>query len=81
MQDAFNRWFRIVIGVIGAVLCVGLVVSGLRSGSMPGFGQASQVLGVAYREASEPSPFWFMIFFWLVACACFVWLACAAYRD
>jgi hypothetical protein len=81
MQNAFSRYFRISIGVIGAVLCGGLVLSGLRSGSIAGFGQASLVLGAAYREAFQPSQFWFILFFWLVGCACFIWLAWSAYRD
>jgi hypothetical protein len=81
MQEVFSRWFRIVIGVVGALSSGGLVVSGLRGGSMPDFGRASLALGRMYRVASEPSQFWFIVCFWIVACAGFVWLAWSAYRD
>jgi hypothetical protein len=81
MQDTVRRYFKIFIGVIGALLSGVLVVSGFKSGTVPGFSRADLVMGTMYHDASQASQFWFMIFFWLVACAGFIWLAWAAYRD
>lgn len=81
MQDTVRRYFKIFIGVVGALVSGGLVISGLRSGPVPGLGRASLATGTAYHEASQTSQFWFVIVFWLVACAGFVWLAWSAYRD
>ena len=78
MQETIRRYFKIFIGVIGALLSGALVVSGLKSGSVPGFARADLVTGTMYRDASQ---FWFMIFLWSVACAAFIWLAWSAYRD
>jgi uncharacterized membrane protein len=81
MQDTVRRYFKIFIGVIGALVSGALVVSGLKSGSVPGFGRTDLVAGTMYNHASQASQFWFIIFFWLVACAGFIWLAWSAYRD
>jgi hypothetical protein len=81
MQDSIMRYFKIFIGVVGAVLSGSLIVSGLKSGSVPGFSRASLVTGTVYHSASQASQFWFIIFFWLVACAGCIWLAWSAYRD
>jgi len=81
MQDTVRRYFKIFIGVIGALVSVALVVSGLKNGSVPGFGRTNLVAGTMYNHASQSSQFWFIIFFWLVACAGFIWLAWSAYRD
>jgi hypothetical protein len=81
MQDSIRRYFKIFLGVIGAIISGALIISGLKNGSVPGFSQTSLVTGTAYHEASQTSQFWFIIFFWLVACAGFIWLAWSAYRD
>lgn len=81
MQDIVRRYFKIFIGVVGALASGGLVISGLKSGAVPGFGRASLAMGTTYHEASQASQFWFVIVFWLVAFAGFVWLAWSAYRD
>ena len=81
MQDIVRRYFKIFIGVIGAVASGGLVVLGLKNGSVPGFGNAKLVMGTVYHAASQASQFWFITFCWSVACAGFIWLAWSAYRD
>jgi hypothetical protein len=81
MQDSVRRYFKIFIGIVGALVSGALIISGLKSGSVSGFGRASLVTGTMYAEASQTSQFWFIIAFWLVACAGFVWLAWSAYRD
>jgi len=81
MQDTVRRYFKIFIGVIGALVSGALIVSGLKSGSVPGFSRADLVTGTMYNDASQASQFWFIIFFWVVACAGFIWLAWSAYRD
>ena len=81
MQDIVRRYFKIFIGVIGALLSGALVVSGLKSGAVPGFSRAELVTGTMYHDASQASQFWFIIFCWSVACAGFIWLAWSAYRD
>jgi hypothetical protein len=81
MQDRASRYFKIFIGVIGALLSGALIVSGLKNGSVPGFGRAELVTGTMYHDTSQASQFWFIIFFWSVACAGFIWLAWSAYRD
>jgi hypothetical protein len=81
MQDTIRRYFTIFIGVVGALVSGYLVVSGLKSGSVPGFGRAQLVTGTMYNDASQASQFWFIIFFWSVVCAGFIWLAWSAYRD
>lgn len=81
MQDGIRRYFMIFFGVIGALLSGALIVSGLKSGSVPGFSRAGLVTGAMYHDASQASQFWFIIFFWAVACVGFIWLAWSAYRD
>jgi hypothetical protein len=81
MQDSARRYFKIFIGIVGALVSGALVISGLKSGSVPGLGRASLMTGTAYHEASQASQFWFIIVFWSVACAGFIWLAWSAYRD
>jgi uncharacterized membrane protein YeaQ/YmgE (transglycosylase-associated protein family) len=63
MQDRAGRCFKIFIGVIGALLSGALIVSGLKSGSVPGFVRAELVTGTMYHDASQASQFWFIIFF------------------
>ncbi|WP_157798593.1 hypothetical protein [Dyella ginsengisoli] len=81
MQDIVRRYFKIFIGVIGALSSGAVIVSGLKSGYVPGFSRAALVTGTTYHGASQASQFWFIIFFWSVACVGFVWLAWSAYRD
>ena len=81
MQYAIRRYFKIFIGVIGALVSGALIVSGLRGGSLPGFSRADLIAGVVYHDASQASQFWFIILFWSVVCAGFIWLAWSAYRD
>jgi hypothetical protein len=81
MQDTVRRYFKIIIGVVGALVSGALIVSGLKSGSVPGLSRADLVTGTMYHDASQTSQFWFIIFFWSVACAGFIWLAWSAYRD
>jgi hypothetical protein len=81
MQDAVRRYFKIFIGVVGALLSGTLVILGLKSGAVPGFSRAELVSGTMYHDASHASQFWFIIFIWSVVCAGFIWLAWSAYRD
>jgi hypothetical protein len=81
MQYAIRRYFKIFIGVIGALVSGALIVSALRSGSVPGFSRANLATGAVYHDASQASQFWFIILFWSVVCAGFIWLAWSAYRD
>ena len=41
MQDTIRRYFKIIIGVIGALISGALIVSGLKSGSVPGFSRGA----------------------------------------
>jgi len=50
MSDAFKRYFKIVIGIAGALVSGALVLSGLRSGSVPGLSRASAVAGVEWKD-------------------------------
>ncbi len=81
MQDTIRRYFKIFIGVIGALLSGALIVSGLNRGAVPGFTRSDLVTGTMYRDATQASQFWFIIFLWAVACTGFIWLAWSAYRD
>jgi hypothetical protein len=81
MQDIVRRYFKIFIGVVGALLSGALIVSGIKNGSTPGFSRTDLIAGTMYHGASQASQFWFIIFFWAVACAGFIWLAWSAYRD
>lgn len=78
MQGTIRRYFKIFIGVIGALASGTLVVLGLKSGSIPGSTRADLIAGTVCRDASQ---FWFMVVVWSVACAAFIWLAWSAYRD
>jgi len=81
MRDTIGRYFKIFIGVIGALLSGALVTMGIKSGAVPGLGRAELVTGTMYHAASQASQFWFIILLWSVACAGFIWLAWFAYRD
>lgn len=81
MQENIKRYFKICIGVIGAISSAALIVSGLKGGYLPGLTRASMVTGTTYHEASQSSQFWFLIFFWSAACVGFIWVAWSAYRD
>ena len=81
MQDTVKRYLKIVIGVTGALLSGAVIALGLKSGRVSGFSRTELVTGTMYRSASQASQFWFILFFWSVACAGFIWLAWSAYRD
>jgi hypothetical protein len=81
MSDAFRRYFKIIIGIAGALVSGVLVLSGLSSGSAPGLSRTSAVAGVAFQRATQGSQYWFIILLWSVACVFFVWLAWLSYRE
>ena len=81
MNDEFKRYFKIAIGIAGALVSGALVLSGLRSGSVPGLSRASAVAGVAFQRATQGSQYWFIIFLWSLACIFFVWLAWSSYHE
>ena len=78
MQDSIKRYFQIAIGILGVIISVAFIVSCFKSGSA----SLVAVSGYApYPEASQPSQFWFIIFFAGIACIGFAWLAWHAYRS
>lgn len=78
MQDSFKRYFQIAIGIVGFIVSVAFITSCIKSGSAP----LVAVPGYApYPETSQPSQFWFIIFFAGVACLGFAWLAWHAFRS
>jgi hypothetical protein len=79
MQDTFKRYFKIFLGAVGALLTGSRVASGLKNGYVFGIGQT--ILGTAYQKATQASQYWFIIFFWSVACASCLWLAWSSYRE
>lgn len=81
MENNAQRHFKMLMGLAGALASAVVVARGLYSGNVPGFTRASQVIGDSYRQASQPSQFWFVIVFWAAACAGFAWLAWSAYRH
>jgi hypothetical protein len=81
MQDSIRRYFKICIGVLGALLSGVFIVSCLQGGSAPGPVRAAMVAGVTYQKASQSAQFWFVLFLAGVACVGFAWFAWRAYRS
>ena len=81
MEDSARRYFKIVIGVIGAILSGTLIVMCLKSGVTPGPGMAWWVTDSNYAAVSHPSQYWFMLFLFVVGFVGFTWLAWHAYRS
>lgn len=81
MQDSIKRYFKICIGLLGALFCIGFIVSCLGGGTAPGLGRASAIAGVAYQRAAQPSQFWLAFSLAGAACMGFAWLAWHAYRS
>jgi hypothetical protein len=81
MQDSIRRYFKICIGVLGALLSGAFIVSCLKGGSAPSPIRAAMFAGVTYQKASQSSQFWFVLFLAGVACFGFAWFAWHAYRS
>lgn len=78
MQDSIKRYFQIAIGIFGVIVSGAFIALCFKSGSaplvaVPGYAQ--------YPAASQPSQFWFIVFFAGVACVGFAWLAWHAFRS
>ncbi|HVI57757.1 MAG TPA: hypothetical protein VM619_02635 [Luteimonas sp.] len=78
--EAVERWFSIVIGVLGSITCLLVVVLSFIRGTAPGFGRR-HVTAPIYTLADNPSQFWFGVLVYAAAAAIFGWIAWRAYRG
>jgi hypothetical protein len=81
MNDSVKRWFLIVMGVLGAILCGVLIVWALTSGTTPGPGLAWWITDTNYSRAAHPSQFGFMLFMYIGGLVGFGWVAWHYYRN
>ena len=81
MQDSIRRYFKICIGVLGALLSGAFIVSCLKGGFAPDPIRVAMIAGVTYQRTAQASQFWFVLFLVGVACAGFAWYAWRAYRS
>lgn len=81
MQEFVMRWFKVIAGVIGALVSGDLAISGIKEGSIPGLFKMDIVTGTTYSKVSQGPQFWFIILLLLASCAAFIWWAWSAYRD
>lgn len=75
------RYLKMLAGAIGALLSATLLAMGLRTGALAGFSPFATLATGGVQRASQGSSFWFLMVFWLAACAGCLWLAWSAYRD
>jgi hypothetical protein len=77
--SAINRWFQVVAGALGSAAALAIVIGSLLAHRAPGLTRWT-----AYQRWSatdNPVQFWFLIGFWLIACAVMARVSWKAYRE